>query len=449
MKRRREFHHTLLMLLVCLLPLVVFFVLVFSGVQVSPLLFLLFIVICCVAMFYFMGGAPMEQPEAESEPVEGPPEQEMSQYITLAHNASDVFKMSSQEKVGSTLMVKGKLLVDSDTAYDTLKRRFQTSDTVPLLQEDEAGKPVLLLTPGALRIREEKNRGTWLNVVLFALTLVTTTLAGAAHQGVNLWQQPERFGVGLPYALALMVILGAHELGHYFAARAHNMKVTLPYFIPVPFALGTFGAFIQLKSPSENRRALFDVGVAGPLAGLVFAVPALLIGLQYSSVVPMQSGGGMMQGGSDVGSSVLFALLAKLSLGGRLVEGHNIVMSPLAFAGWLGLLVTALNLLPIGQLDGGHIAHALFGRRKAESIGMVAMFALVLLALFVWSGLLVWVIIVFFLAGIKSAPPLNDVSKLDSSRVAVGALVFILLFLMLTPVPHAFYRSLGIFCPYV
>jgi membrane-associated protease RseP (regulator of RpoE activity) len=156
-----------------------------------------------------------------------------------------------------------------------------------------------------------------------------------------------------------------------------------------------------------------------------------------------------MQGGASVGSSVLFALLAKLALGDVITEGHQLILHPLAFAGWLGLLVTALNLLPIGQLDGGHIAHALFGRKKGNTIGMVALFSIFLLGLFVWSGFLMWAIIVFFIAGTKSAPPLNDISPLDPSRVVIGAIAFILLFLILMPVPHAFYQTLGIHCPYV
>jgi membrane-associated protease RseP (regulator of RpoE activity) len=182
-----------------------------------------------------------------------------------------------------------------------------------------------------------------------------------------------------------MAILGVHELGHYFMARRHGIRVTPPYFIPVPMALGTFGAFIQMRSPTEHRRALFDVAVAGPLAGLAVAVPALLIGLQTSSIssgdVPVSAMPTM--GGTSVGSSVLFALLAKLSLGPSLEYGHMLQLSPLAFAGWLGLLVSALNLLPTGQLDGGHIAHAMFGFRIGNVVGTVAMWSLVLLAIFV------------------------------------------------------------------
>lgn len=448
MEHKHDFGHTLLMVLVCVLPLVLFFVLALSGVTISPLFFFLFLIICCAIMFLFTGGAPMSKAREEEQGVEVPSEEDRNLMITLAKNAADVMWVTSQEKVEKSLVLRGRLLVDPDTAYETLQRRFENTDTSAFLQEDEAGKPIIILRSGSLKTHIEKSRKPWLNVILFILTLGTTTWVGAAYQGINLWNEPWRFAAGLPYALGLMLILGAHELGHYFTARAHNMKVTPPYFIPVPFALGTFGAFIQMKSPSKDRRALFDVGIAGPLAGLLFAVPALLIGLQSSTVLPAASTVTMMQRGSNVGSSVLFALLAKLSLGGRLIEGHNILMSPLAFAGWLGILVTALNLLPIGQLDGGHVAHALFGRRKAEVIGMVALFALFLLALFVWSGLLIWAIIVFFIAGIKSPPPLNDFSKLDSRRVALGAFAFVLLFLMLTPVPHPFYNALGIYCPY-
>lgn len=445
MEQGRSLHHTLWMVLVCILPLFLFFILVLSGFAISPMFFFLFLIICCAAMMYFMHGAPMHEHEDETEEREETTEEN----ITLMSKVQDVFRLRNQRKVATNLVAEGKLLVDADAAYETLKHRFENTDTTPLLQEDDAGKPIVVLAPGALQRTDDRPNPPWLNILLFVLTLVTTTWAGAAHQGVNLLSEPERFGVGLPYALGLMLILGAHELGHYFMARFHNMKVTLPYFIPVPFALGTFGAFIQLKSPSENRRALFDVGVAGPLAGLVFAIPALLVGLQSSQVVSGSETVSMMQGGVSVGSSVLLAFLAKLSLGEAITEGHQLLLSPLAFAGWLGLLVTALNLLPIGQLDGGHIAHALFGRKNSNTIGMVALFSLVLLGLFVWSGLLTWAIIVYFIAGAKSAPPLNDVSKLDANRVAIGAFAFVLLFLILTPVPHAFYQSLGIHCPYV
>ena len=199
----------------------------------------------------------------------------------------------------------------------------------------------------------------------------------------------------------------------------------------------------------ENRRALFDVAVAGPLAGLVVAIPALLIGLRLSQVVPpgtpIES---HMMGGTSVGSSILFAALAKLSLGDALQYGHTLRLHPLAFAGWLGLFVTALNLLPIGQLDGGHIARAVFGNRVGQTISTVAMWTLILLALFVWPGLFMWAIIIFFIAG-RSMPPLNDVSPLTRGRRWLGYATFLILLLIIAPLPHVFWDRAGIHCPYL
>jgi membrane-associated protease RseP (regulator of RpoE activity) len=289
----------------------------------------------------------------------------------------------------------------------------------------------------------------WLHWLLFATTLATTTWAGALHAGVNLLQQPERFAVGLPYSLGLLLILGAHELGHYFTARAHGIQVTPPYFIPVPFALGTFGAFIKIQSLTPNRRALFDVAVAGPLAGLVFAVPALLIGLRFSEIIPGTVPVSLGHAGVNVGSSVLLACLAKMSLGASVLEGHHLLLHPLAFAGWLGLIVTALNLLPIGQLDGGHMSHALFGSRNAHGLSQVALASLFLLALFVWPGLMFWALIVFFIAGTRDAPAANDVTPVGLPRRALGYFTFLLLLLIIVPVPHSLYEAIGVHCPYL
>jgi Zn-dependent protease len=318
-----------------------------------------------------------------------------------------------------------------------------------MVQEDEELGASILLVPLPTVAVAERDARRWVPWLLFALTIVTTTWAGAAHQGINVLRDPGRFTVGLPYSLGLLAILGLHELGHYFTARHYQIRVTPPYFIPVPFALGTFGAFIQMRSPTENRRALFDVAVAGPLAGLVVAIPALLVGLRSSTVLVGGAGPetGIM-GGTSVGSSVLFALLAKLSLGHALEYGHILRLSPLAFAGWLGLFITALNLLPIGQLDGGHIAHAVFGRRLGDKIGSVALWTLLLLAIFVWPGLMMWAIIVFFIAG-TSVQPLNDLTPLPPSRRWLGYAVFVILGLILSPLPHSLWPAAGIHCPYL
>ena len=347
---------------------------------------------------------------------------------------------------------RGPLLEPADQALDDLQREFE-GQSVPLIQEDDEFANSIILMPQVVEqdVLEKPTR-PWVHWLLFGLTFLTTTWAGAMHQGVNLLQQPGSFAVGLPYSIGLLLILGLHELGHYFMAKRHKINVTPPFFIPVPFALGTFGAFIQMKSPTEDRRSLFDVAVAGPLAGLVIAIPALLIGLQNSQVLlPGTEGtevGHSMMHGTSVGSSMLFALLSKLVLGDELQHGYMLQLSPLAFAGWLGLLVTALNLLPIGQLDGGHMARAMFGRRIGETISSVAMWSLFLLAIFVWPGLMLWAIIVYFIAG-RGTPPLNDITPISTGRRWIGYGTFLILAMILIPLPHAFWQAAEIYCPYL
>jgi len=316
-----------------------------------------------------------------------------------------------------------------------LKSALNPLGLTPLLQEGQVDDVEVLLLP----MREQPARAEstrWgIHILLFLATFLTTTWAGALQSGVNLLHDPGRFAVGLPYSLALMLILGAHELGHYFTARYHKLAVTPPFFIPVPFALGTFGAFIRIKSLSPNRRAVFDVAVAGPLAGLVFAIPALIIGLKLSHVVPVDAAGGAAHATLPFGSSLLVVALAKLALGPAVTHGQQLALHPLAFAGWLGLLITALNLLPIGQLDGGHMAHALFGGRRGHAISVVGLVSLFALALFVWPGLMMWALIVWMIAGTRDMPPLNDVTPVGGSRMALGLFTFILLAMMLIPMP--------------
>ncbi len=366
-------------------------------------------------------------------------------------DTTDVFAAESERHSGPATIRQGRLLGSADEVMARLRERFRGTGWTPMLTPAEDGSPSLALLPIALEPPAMASQRTWLHGLLFLATLLTTTWAGALHQGVNLLQEPSRFGAGLPYALGLMVILGAHEMGHYIAARRHGMSVSLPYFIPVPFGLGTFGAFISLRSPAPSRRALFDMAVSGPLAGLVFAVPALLIGLPLSKVVPDGATTAMSAlhgGGVSIGSSLLLATLAKVGLGEQLV-GHTLQLHPLAFAGWLGLIVTALNLLPIGQLDGGHISDAMFGQRASAMLSTAAMVALFGLGLFVWSGLLFWAFIVFFIAGRKGLPPLNDLTPLAPPRLAVGWLAIAILAAILIPVPHSLFESLGIRCPYL
>lgn len=355
----------------------------------------------------------------------------------------EVMEIAAATEEAGVMILRGVLRLSPEESYRRLSQGLPPG-LRPHLRAAEGGSVVLLVAPTK---PTPKPTRPWLHWLLLGLTVATTTWAGALQQGINLRQDPAAIWRGLPYSLGLMLILGVHELGHYFAARRHGMNVTPPYFIPVPFALGTFGAFIQMRSRPESRRALFDVAVAGPLAGLAVAVPALLVGLGSSEVITGAPGDLTAGPGVSAASSLMFAAMAKLTLGVELGAGHAVRLSPLAFAGWLGLFVTALNLLPIGQLDGGHAMRAMLGHRAGQVLSAVAMWSLFLLALFVWPGLLVWVAIVFFIAG-RGAPPADDLTPLSRGRWVLGLLTFALLVSLLLPLPHALWPMAGFHCPY-
>ncbi len=436
----------LLLILCILLPLVILFLLPGGGLLQSGMLFWVGLLVCFWMIWMFLG-------ESNRTATNTPPPLPTTRTLSVSEQPAvigEVMDVRWAEEDEGMMVFRGRLREPAAAVYAKLKSAFSNA-TVPVITADEQfGASIILVASSTVETEEEKPASTWVNWLLFALTVLTTTWAGAAHQGVNLLREPARFSAGLPYAFGLLAILGLHEMGHYFMARHHRLRVTPPYFIPVPFALGTFGAFIKMRSPVENRRTLFDVAIAGPLAGLVIAIPALLIGLRSSVIVTpsAESVVGMMHGGTSVGSSVLLAFLAKLSLVPALLEGHVLQLSPLAFAGWLGLMVTALNLLPIGQLDGGHIAHAMFGRRVGDTIGSVAMWTLLLLGLFVWPGMLMWAIIVFFIAG-RTVPPLDDLTPIEPSRRTLGYVAFAILALILTPLPHTLWPAAGLYCPYI
>ncbi len=230
---------------------------------------------------------------------------------------------------------------------------------------------------------------------------------------------------GLPYSATLLLILGAHELGHYFASRRWGVEATLPYFIPAPTLFGTFGAVIRIRGPILNRRALLDVAVAGPLAGMAVALPAALIGLWMSRVV-MLGGGGL-----GLGESLLFKAVTWSVLGVP-QPGEIILLHPVAFAGWCGFLVTSLNLIPAGQLDGGHIVYALLGRWHrllSNTVGVV----LIGMAYW-WPGWLLWAAVALFLG--RRHPPLYDEGEnLGRGRRFLGYSCIILMLLTFTWIP--------------
>lgn len=432
----------LIWLVLILLPLLVLFFLPGGPLFAGGIWFWIAL-LAATAVLWLVLGRQRARERGAAEEVAGPRMVHADEQPPLIR---ELMNVRLAEEDNGVWIFRGRLRWPAAEVFAQLKAAF-AGEAVPLLQPDERSGAAIFLMPRRPEAARERPVRPWLHLLLFALTLLTTTWAGAAHQGVDLLREPQQFAVGLPYSLALLAILGVHEMGHYFAARHHRMNVTPPYFVPVPFALGTFGAFIQMRSPADDRRALFDVAVAGPLAGLAVAIPALLYGLQSSAIImPTAAADPLL--GTSANSSLLFALLAKLALGDALQAGCVVRLSPMAFAGWLGLFITALNLLPIGQLDGGHMARAMFGSRVGAAISTVAMWSLLLLGLFVWPGLLMWALVVFFIAG-RGAPPLNDLSPVAPARKWLGAFAFTVLVLILMPVPHAFVDELGVRCPYM
>jgi membrane-associated protease RseP (regulator of RpoE activity) len=271
----------------------------------------------------------------------------------------------------------------------------------------------------------------WLHVVLFLATLATTIIAGALQQGVNPLVNPGDLYKGIPFSFTLLLILGTHEMGHYLVSRRHHLNVTLPYFIPAPpfpFIVGTFGAFIRIRSPIRDKRALLDVGCSGPLTGVAVSIPVILVGLKLSTVKVLPGG----TEGLVLGEPLLFQILTWVVFG-PLSPEQNILLHPMAFAGWIGLLVTALNLIPVGQLDGGHVSYALFPERH-RLISLACLGLLVVTGLLFWQGWLVWALLLYLL-GLRHPPPAFDWVPLDRRRKILGIITILVFVLTFTPAP--------------
>jgi membrane-associated protease RseP (regulator of RpoE activity) len=272
------------------------------------------------------------------------------------------------------------------------------------------------------------SRSWLLHTGLFVATVLSTMLAGALRAGGDPLHSLADLSLGIPFSVAIMSILLVHELGHYFAARHHGMDVTLPFFIPMPppMIFGTMGALIKMRSPMFNRRMLLDVGAAGPIAGFVVSVPVLIAGLMSSEWTTFPPSYFVL------GDSLLFRVLTDWIMGPR-PEGMFLNMSALAFAGWIGFFVTAMNLMPIGQLDGGHISYALLGRRHGR-LALGAFFAMLSLAYF-WPGWLFWGAIILLLIKVKHPPVLDEHIPLDRRRVMIGVVTILILLLTFMPQP--------------
>jgi membrane-associated protease RseP (regulator of RpoE activity) len=365
---------------------------------------------------------------------------------------------------GYAVRFRGSLMVQAEQAYDHLKPLF-AHQGLTLMMRAEGDSHIIMGVEGLIR---PKPSNPVINLLLFGVTLFSVLLAGALYGYAG--PQPSSLGEllvgllqslpsGIPFAASLLAILLAHEFGHYLAARFHNTAVTLPYFLPFPGSpFGTLGAFIQLKEPPRNRRVLLDIGLAGPLAGLVVAIPILLLGLAISDVTNLPSTARLAANQVLEGNSILY-LASKFVVTGKLLPepvsfgaggpvvywiryfflgiptplgGLDVQLSPVAWAGWAGLLVTALNLIPAGQLDGGHVLYVLLGKRAGRLLPYLIV-GLIALGM-VWSGWWLWAALIFFL-GRTHAQPMDEITPLDPTRKALAILGLLVFLVTFTPVP--------------
>ncbi len=339
---------------------------------------------------------------------------------------------------------------DENTIFATIVERFKRLGYTPLLSEEDEVH-ILRAVPV---VADERTGKPWVNGLLFVLTTLSVLLLGALRENVDIFANPLDIWKGWPFAVTLLGILTAHELSHYFVGRRYGSPTSLPYFVPLPLSfLGTMGAVIVQKGPMRSRKALFDIGIAGPIGGLIVAIPLLFIGLALSYVgTPhefMDLPPGQPVPVIQEGNSLLY-LAAKYVIHGRILPdmqtGEDIWLSPpspggsIGFAAWAGLLVTALNLFPVGQFDGGHVAYALWGRKAwtlaRVFVGLILGWGLLLTFLgnqagitwIVWGGL-------GMLMGPRHPPPLNDVTPLDKKRRILGWVIVGVFLLILTPLP--------------
>jgi len=294
-----------------------------------------------------------------------------------------------------------------------------------------APRRIWLRVPIAVAASPPRDRPL-LHLGLLLLTAATTTIAGASWESERAQGLLRGLLAGLPFSLTLLAILATHESGHYLMCRWHRVNASLPYFLPAPpwlFPLGTFGAFIRIRQRFPDRRALFDVGAAGPWAGAVVAVAALVIGLRLSTIRPDVLAQGNVL---ELGDSLLTFWLTRLVLD---ADPATVVLHPIAFAGWLGLLVTCLNLLPAGQLDGGHVLYAVF-RNRTRLVPVLLVVVLLWLGWSGWPGWIVWALILTLMLGLGHPATLDDAEPLGRAR-AFGAFWSFVLF-VLTFVPEPF-----------
>jgi membrane-associated protease RseP (regulator of RpoE activity) len=397
-----------------------------------------------------------------------------SQQELINHSSQDIYELIRQYLVIQDFMLgsnkeywqfrfRGTLRnPDSEFVYDQLSDKLKKYHLTPLLKL-EKNLHVFYLTE---KKPEPKTSNPKINLLLFILTLISVWITGGImavgnQQFVTNSEKVKALLIdGWPFAVSILAILGAHEMGHYIAGRIHGVHVTLPYFIPLPIIspFGTMGAFINMKSVPKNHKQLFDIGIAGPISGLIVAIPVLIIGLLLSKIETLPSAVVQGAGLQMEGNSLIYILFKYIIFGKFLPEpasfngmspflywvkyfftgkpfpfgGLDVIIHPVAWAGWAGLLVTSLNLLPVGQLDGGHILVSVFGE-KVKKIFPFILIILVGLG-FAWSGWWFWAALLFMINRLPSQV-YDSVTPLDKKRKIIAVLMLIIFVLVFIPVP--------------
>ena len=450
---------------------------IFGAERPLPFSLFLFPLIICTFLYVWLvrRGQPTKTPETTAKISESE-DRSLPMAKTAAESTSKPRPINTQEETTlrncfpwnvyylqnidyrpQAIFCRGKLKTIPEDAYREIKENIERAfgDRFFLIfQESFRGKPFFALVPNpqAKNTKEETKENdlrVGFALVMFAITLLTTTVAGVTIDGTlleELTANPAVFLKGLSYSLPLLLIIAVQKFSHYFVAVYYKIRTTLPYFIPFPFlldnfAVGTLGALSQRKSPIPHRKALFDLAIVGSLSGLLLIIPTLLWGLSQSQVVPLEESSAFNLQAQDPRLSLFLSVLAKLALGSSLTAEMAIQLHPIAVAGCVGLFIAAINLMPIGQLDGGHIVHAVFGQKMAIAVGQITRILAILFALihpYFW----VWAIIMWLIPLIDQ-PALNDVTELDDKRDFLGLFALALLVVIILPLPNAIAQLLG------
>lgn len=408
----------------------------------------------------------MSQPIEHLDYISEPTDQQTDIYSSLIRRVFQIDDVTfGTPKQGFYIRYRGRLLIDSEAAYEQLANAFLKYDITPFFRVIDK-KQTILLRKGVIRPKPSK---VWVNILLFTLTVMSMLYVGTMYTLGGLYDGTatpdfqsllpfirESIPGGIGFTVSFLAILLAHEFGHYFTARHHKTAVSLPYFLPFPNLLGTLGAVILTKEVPRNKKVLLDIGIAGPLAGLVVTIPVVILGLATSEVHQLPAI--LPEGMGFEGNSILYLALKYLVHGLWLPQpltygslspflywiryfftglpfpngGIDVTMNSVALAGWAGLLVTGLNLIPVGQLDGGHLIYGIFGRRTEKIMPFII--GTLLILGFVWQGWWLWAVILLVFNR-KHGETLDEITILDPRRQAIAILGLIVFILVFIPVP--------------